>query len=53
MPAIPTRRGVVAAAVIGPTVIAIDPTTFIQVKDHVSCDGNQSGGQIAGQKMGP
>jgi hypothetical protein len=46
MPAIPTRRGVVAAAVIG-------PTTFIQVKDHVSCDGNQSGGQIAGQKMGP
>jgi hypothetical protein len=28
-----TRRGAIAAAVIGPTVIAIAPTALIQVKD--------------------
>ena len=42
----------IAAAVIGPTVIATAPTTFIQIKDQVSGYGNQSGGQTARQKIG-
>jgi hypothetical protein len=40
------------AAVIVPTVIASAPTTFIQVMDQVSGDGNQSGGQTARPKIG-
>jgi hypothetical protein len=42
----------IAAAVIGPTVIATAPTTFIQITDQVCGYGNQSGVQTAREKIG-